>query len=109
MRMEKKKMDVGEKTSLTERKVELLEFFGFVWAQSCKGELGWENRFCELKKFKEMHGHCTLYPWFRVCESDSTHPTLSTDDTHPIAVSLYPFLRQRPHQMQKKSCAGTMG
>ncbi|KAG7367633.1 helicase domain protein [Nitzschia inconspicua] len=60
MRMEKKKMDAGERTSLTERKVELLEFFGFVWAQSCKGELGWENRFCELKAFKDNYGHCNV-------------------------------------------------
>jgi hypothetical protein len=58
MRMEKKKMDAGERSNLNDRKVELLEYFGFVWAQSCKGELGWELRYKELKEFKKRFGHC---------------------------------------------------
>jgi hypothetical protein len=61
--MEKKKMDAGERSNLNDRKVELLEFFGFVWAQSCKGEMGWELRYKELKEFKKRYGHCTFMYW----------------------------------------------
>ena len=61
MRMERKKWDTGsERTSLTERKIELLESIGFIWAQNHKGEIGWERRFQEIKKFKRKHGHCNV-------------------------------------------------
>jgi hypothetical protein len=60
MRMEKKKFDAGQRSNLTQRKVDLLEQFGFIWAQNCKGEGGWQMRFEELKKFKKMYGHCDV-------------------------------------------------
>ena len=61
MRMERKKWDTGsERTSLTERKIELLESIDFIWAQNHKGEIGWERRFQEIKKFKRKHGHCNV-------------------------------------------------
>ena len=61
MRMERKKWDTGsERTSLTERKIELLESIDFIWAQNHKGEIGWERRFHEIKKFKRKHGHCNV-------------------------------------------------
>jgi len=61
MRMERKKWDTGsERTSLTERKIELLESIDFIWAQNHKGEIGWERRFQEIRKFKRKHGHCNV-------------------------------------------------
>eukprot|EP00531_Pseudo-nitzschia_arenysensis_P000520 CAMPEP_0116144978 /NCGR_PEP_ID=MMETSP0329-20121206/16322_1 /TAXON_ID=697910 /ORGANISM="Pseudo-nitzschia arenysensis, Strain B593" /LENGTH=1028 /DNA_ID=CAMNT_0003640501 /DNA_START=11 /DNA_END=3094 /DNA_ORIENTATION=- len=61
MRMERKKWDTGsERTSLTERKIELLESIEFIWAQNHKGEIGWERRFQEIRKFKRKHGHCNV-------------------------------------------------
>jgi hypothetical protein len=61
MRMERKKWDTGsERTSLTERKIELLESIDFIWAQNHKGEIGWERRFQEIRKFKRRHGHCNV-------------------------------------------------
>jgi hypothetical protein len=61
MRMERKKWDKGsERTSLTERKIELLESIDFIWAQNHKGEIGWERRFQEIRKFKRKHGHCNV-------------------------------------------------
>jgi hypothetical protein len=59
--MERKKWDTGsERTSLTERKIELLESIDFIWAQNHKGEIGWERRFQEIRKFKRKHGHCNV-------------------------------------------------
>jgi hypothetical protein len=59
--MERKKWDKGsERTSLTERKIELLESIDFIWAQNHKGEIGWERRFQEIRKFKRKHGHCNV-------------------------------------------------
>ena len=59
--MERKKWDTGsERTSLTERKIELLESIEFIWAQNHKGEIGWERRFQEIRKFKRKQGHCNV-------------------------------------------------
>jgi hypothetical protein len=58
--MERKKWDAGGKSNLNERKIELLEFYGFVWAQNWKGETGWGVRFHELLQFKKRHGHCDV-------------------------------------------------
>ena len=53
----KKKFDAGEKTYLTDRKVDLLKEAGFEWSKP-KGDKLWNERFEQLVAFKEIHGHC---------------------------------------------------
>lgn len=58
MRMERKKYDRGDKSSLTARKITLLTDMGFVWARD-RG-VAWEEKFHELESFKAEHGHCIV-------------------------------------------------
>lgn len=55
--MEKKKLDNGDKTSLTRERQRQLESIGFKWAVP-KGQAAWEKRFNELVAFKAKV--CTL-------------------------------------------------
>ena len=53
--MEKKKLDKGEKTSMTPQRKDRLEAIDFKWAKA-KGQASWDMRFKELKAFKkEVH------------------------------------------------------
>lgn len=55
-RMEKKFMDDGEKSSMTEDRKLQLEKIGFTWAKR-KGDYSWNEKFRELEDFKREHGH----------------------------------------------------
>ena len=50
-RLEKKKFDNGDKTSLTLNRQRQLESIGFRWAEP-KGQAAWEKRFNELVAFQ---------------------------------------------------------
>jgi len=53
----KKKYDAGAKTEISVEKVRLLADINFPW--SALGER-WNEKFEELQKFKEKHGHCRV-------------------------------------------------
>lgn len=50
--MEKKKLDQGLKTSMTQERVRRLESIGFAWAQP-KGQVSWNKRYNELVAYKK--------------------------------------------------------
>jgi len=56
-RIEKKKYDIGEKTTLTEDRIRYLDSIHFCWAPR---EKLWELRVQELREFKEQYGHCLV-------------------------------------------------
>ena len=58
-REQKKKYDRGERSSLTERRISLLEEAHFEWAKS-KGERAWEDQFKDLISYKTEHHHCNV-------------------------------------------------
>ena len=47
----------GKRSFLTDERQRLLEELGFVWDSH---SAVWEERFLELKAFKERHGHCNV-------------------------------------------------
>ena len=47
------------KTSMTDQKIEHLEGMGFQWSVRNNDDF-WNQRYEELKKFKEEHGHCRV-------------------------------------------------
>ncbi len=53
-RVEKKKKDKGIKSRLSDDKEKLLDDLGFIWNRQ---ESLWQQRFNELRKYKETHGH----------------------------------------------------
>lgn len=55
-RMEKKFMDDGERSSMTEDRKLQLENIGFTWAKR-KGDYSWNEKFRELEVFKRRNGH----------------------------------------------------
>ena len=62
-RTEMKKFEAGAglKTSLTDQKIEHLEDMGFQWSVKKEREDAmWNQRFEELREFKEEHGHCRV-------------------------------------------------
>ena len=61
----------GKETKrMTDWRVEMLEKIGFSWDTRTRGST-WMKRYEELKKFKEMHGHCN------VLQDDSVNKELS--------------------------------
>ncbi|KAL7549781.1 hypothetical protein ACHAWF_013040 [Thalassiosira exigua] len=58
-RMEKRRLDKGESTSMTLQRRDLLNSVGFVWAEP-KGQESWDRRFKELVAFKRQAGHCNF-------------------------------------------------
>ena len=59
MRMEKKRFDNGERSALTQTKINALEDIGFVWAKE-KGDTLWEQKFADLVRYRDAHGHCNV-------------------------------------------------
>lgn len=50
-----KKFERGEKSQITDKRVEALAALDFKWnARSA----GWDRHFEDLQKFKQEHGHC---------------------------------------------------
>lgn len=63
-RMQKRKRDNGQKSSLTDHRVKLLDEAGFQWAKH-KGDVSWDQHYQELNEFYLQNGHCnvpTKYP-----------------------------------------------
>lgn len=57
--MEKKFMDDGKQSSMTEDRMNALERLGFSWAKR-KGDYAWNERFGELLEFKQQFGHVNV-------------------------------------------------
>jgi Helicase associated domain len=57
--MEKKFLDDGKRSSMTEVKQRNLESIGFKWAKR-KGNVSWEIKYRELKEYSERHGNCNV-------------------------------------------------
>lgn len=58
--MEKKFLDEGtQKTSMTIKRVKLLESIGFAWAKR-KGEHSWNQKYNELRAYKKKKGDCNV-------------------------------------------------
>jgi hypothetical protein len=53
--MEKKFMDDGKKTSMTQFRVDALDRIGFEWAKR-KGNFSWNVKYHELLEFQQQHG-----------------------------------------------------
>lgn len=114
-RMEKKKLDKGERTSMTTDRKARLESIGFKWAKA-KGQANWDMRFKELKAFKKEFGHCNVptkpkdlkYKGMRSsCLSRfGAHRTLTCQHTRsPWEVGNEPEVRQedgQANQFQRK-------
>lgn len=58
-RMEKRKLDKGQKSSLTEARIGLLQELGFNWGKA-KGQSSWDIKFIEIVAFKKKHKHCNV-------------------------------------------------
>mmetsp|Transcript_20450 Transcript_20450/g.33401 ORF Transcript_20450/g.33401 Transcript_20450/m.33401 type:complete len:455 (+) Transcript_20450:134-1498(+) len=88
-RTEKKKLDKGEKTSMTLEQCKLLESIGFKWAKP-KGQAAWNKRFDELKEYQKMHGNCivptrykdnpALGRWITSQRADKTNGVIGKDN-----------------------------
>lgn len=59
MRMEKKRYDKGEQTSLDEKKIAMLDNLEFNWG-SKKGDEKWEEHFQSLVEAKQRTGTCNV-------------------------------------------------
>ena len=60
-RLDKRKYEAGRKTPMTDEKLQCLADMDFQW--SIKKERDhdmWNQRFEELEKFQEEHGHCRV-------------------------------------------------
>lgn len=58
-RMEKKALDEGLKSSMTDDKEQALELVGFVWAKR-KGQASWDEKFQELRVYCQRNGDCNV-------------------------------------------------
>jgi hypothetical protein len=58
-RMEKKALDEGLKSSMTDDKEQALEEVGFVWAKR-KGQASWDEKYKELQEYSRRNGDCNV-------------------------------------------------
>jgi hypothetical protein len=58
-RMEKKALDEGLKSSMTDDKEQALEEVGFVWAKR-KGQASWDEKYMELREYCQRNGDCNV-------------------------------------------------
>lgn len=65
MRMEKKRYDDGKRSFLDETKISALESIGFTWAK-LKGTTLWEQRYQELCRYRQEHGHCSVPTKYKI-------------------------------------------
>ncbi|CAJ1965209.1 unnamed protein product [Cylindrotheca closterium] len=56
-RMEMKAYGEATRSSMTRRRMDLLENIGFEWAKP-KGQAAWDEKFRELLEYKSVHGDC---------------------------------------------------
>jgi len=58
-RMEYKLMMDGNKSSMTQERLEALTNYGFTWAKR-KGQATWDAKFVQLREYKIMYGDCLI-------------------------------------------------
>lgn len=58
-RMQKRLRDKGQKVSLTDHRVNLLDAVGFQWAKE-KGDASWDHHYKELHEFYLQNHHCDV-------------------------------------------------
>ncbi|GAX14382.1 hypothetical protein FisN_11Hh160 [Fistulifera solaris] len=58
-RMQKKLKEKGQKVSLSEHRINLLNDLGFQWAKE-KGDVSWDHHYNELFAFYLQHNHCNV-------------------------------------------------
>ena len=60
-RAAKKKYEAGSKTAMTNEKLQHLSDMGFEWSvKKERDDAMWNQRFEELREFKDEHGHCRV-------------------------------------------------
>jgi hypothetical protein len=57
--MEKKLLDQGHRSAMTQYRLDKLNQAGFVWAKP-KGDVSWDTKYAELCAFHAKHGHCMV-------------------------------------------------
>lgn len=63
-RMEKRLRDQGQKSTMSEHRMALLDEMGFQWAKQ-KGQASWDEKYYALRDFFEKHGHCNVPTKYR--------------------------------------------
>lgn len=58
-RMEYKLLMDGNKSSMTQERLEALTNLGFTWAKR-KGQATWDGKFAQLREYKMFHGDCLI-------------------------------------------------
>jgi Helicase associated domain len=58
-RMEKKAMDDGLKSNMTQEKLQALNSLGFAWAKR-KGQVSWEEKYAALQAYHKRTGDCDV-------------------------------------------------
>ena len=56
-RQEYQKFEKGQKSQITQERIDQLNSIGFDWGTTV---IGWEGTFEKLVQFKELHGHCQV-------------------------------------------------
>jgi len=62
-RMEYRYLKEGKSLSMTDERIRKLEGIGFEWSlrpELSRRQVQWEQRFAELKQYKEIHQHCNV-------------------------------------------------
>jgi hypothetical protein len=57
--MEKKFLDEGKKSSMTQRRIQLLEAIDFQWGKA-KGDAAWMQKYNELREYLQEKGDCNV-------------------------------------------------
>lgn len=86
-------------TVLTEANIALLESMNFEWSVG-KPMVPWEQRFQDMIKYKEVHGHCNVPRSYKEDREYNTTRHASTlvlclDAQHPFSPSKCPLLKTR--------------
>lgn len=63
-RMEKKKLDRGERSSMTTERLQALQSVGFQWAK-LKGDVSWNQKYTELLEYRSVFGDCNVPTKYR--------------------------------------------
>jgi hypothetical protein len=98
IRMEKKKWDIGERSSLTQEKLQALEEVGFVWAKS-KGQPSWDLKYSELQAYHAQNGDCNVPTKYSVrFQTGMSHAKPLTDDRSTHFLSKPHIVPRRTHR-----------
>jgi hypothetical protein len=60
-KLQRKKIDLNRCHELSEERIQVLDSLGFIWDTMLhENDRRWNQRFEELKHWKEEHGHCNV-------------------------------------------------